>query len=111
MWTSGFLWSWPRTRPSWSDWRRWDTGDRRGNRFTRPVTDIPVRVEAAGGAPVPEAAIDILIRAYTSCARQNLRVGDHLTTTEIRGLADALGRPPVEVSLALTRLNGSSPTG
>lgn len=79
-----------------------------GNRLARPLSDIPVRVESGTEAPMPEAAVDILVPAYTSRPRQNLRVGNHLTTTEVRGLAEAFLRPPVEVNLELTRLNGSA---
>ena len=42
---------------------------------------------------------------YTSRVRQNRRFGTHLVTTEAPGLATALKRPPVTVSLHLHRLN------
>lgn len=76
-----------------------------GNRLVRAVTDIPVEVEAAGAGATREAAVDVLIPAYTSRARDNVRVGDHLTTTEVGGLAEALRRDPIAVRLKLARLN------
>jgi hypothetical protein len=82
-----------------------------GNRFERPITDIPVSVSGAGraqGSEAPIAAIDILIPAYTRRARESYRVGDHLTSTQVRGLAPALNRPSVDVELALSRLNGDA---
>jgi hypothetical protein len=76
-----------------------------GNRFARPVHDIPVRV-AGGGSEPPKAIIDVLVPAYTSRARENLRVSDDLVTTEVRGLPTALRREPVLLQLKLHRLNG-----
>lgn len=79
-----------------------------GNRLVRAIADVPVEVEAPGAAALPEAAIDVLIPAYTSRPRDNVRVGDHLTTTEVSGLAEALRRDPTEVRLQLGRLNGQT---
>jgi hypothetical protein len=76
-----------------------------GNRYVRKLTDIPVELGEEGDEGM-EAAIDILVPAYTSRAKDNVRVGDHLTTTEVPGLADALRRPAAPVSLRLGRLNG-----
>ncbi len=80
-----------------------------GNRFARTMADIPVRTV---GAPDPprRAIIDVLVPAYTSRARQNRRIGDDLVTTEVPGLATALQREPVRLSLELHRLNGDTLT-
>lgn len=78
---------------------------RAGNRFARPMSDIPVRLIGAG-APRPEASIDILVPSYTSRPRQNRKFGDHLVTTEVPGLASTLQNPAIEMSLELHRLNG-----
>lgn len=75
-----------------------------GNRFTREVSDIPLRLnrDRRGSR---RAVIDVLIPAYTSRPRQNRRVGE-LVTTEVPGLAFALKRPAIDLDLQLTRLNG-----
>jgi len=90
-----------------------DAGYRRaaGNRFVRPVQDIPATIESAGGARLAgqyEAAIDILVPAYRSRARDNLRVAEHLTTTEVRGLAHAFNHPAVPLDLEMARQNGEA---
>ncbi|MGH2653001.1 MAG: hypothetical protein ACRDHV_01450 [Actinomycetota bacterium] len=87
-----------------------ETGYRRsaGNRLVRSIADVPVEVEAPGAEATREAAVDVLIPAYTSRARDNVRVGEHLTTTEVGGLAEALRRQPVQVRLQLGRLNGQT---
>lgn len=76
-----------------------------GNTYARPVDDVPVSID-------PEqkrsASIDLLVPAYTSKARDNVKVSDDLTTTEVLGLAEALRRPGVKVSLELHRLNGET---
>jgi hypothetical protein len=80
-----------------------------GNRFVRGVGDIPAGIETGEGAPLSgryEAAIDILVPAYRSRARDNVRIAEHLTTTEVRGLAYAFNRPVVDVDLEMMRLNG-----
>jgi hypothetical protein len=56
----------------------------------------------------PEALIDILVPAYTSRSRENVRVGDDLFTTEVPGLDLAIARPPVTIALDLNRLNGQT---
>lgn len=45
------------------------------------------------------AAVDLLVPAYTSRARQTLKIGD-VVTTEVPGLADAMRRPGVAVTAA-----------
>ena len=79
---------------------------RGGNTFIRTVTDLPTSFSERATTR-PEAAIDILIAPYTSRARDNVRLGDHLTTSEVPGLATALRRPSVDVELTLVRLNSS----
>ncbi len=74
-----------------------------GDRFARPVQDVPV---SAPGAPDPEAVIDLLIPARTSRARRNRAVGPSLVAIEVLGLATALRRPPVTLELDMCRLNG-----
>ena len=78
-----------------------------GNRFARTMMDVPVVVTGAR-EPAREAIVDILVPAYTSRARQNRRIGDHLVTTEVLGLATALIRAPVVLTLELHRLNGET---
>lgn len=78
---------------------------RAGNRFGRPMADVPVRVIGTN-APPPEATIDVLVAGYTSRPRQNKKFGDHLVTTEVPGLSTALQRPAVRMSLEMHRLNG-----
>ncbi len=56
----------------------------------------------------PETFIDVLIPAYTSRARENVRVGEDLFTTEVFGLQLALARPAVTIALTLHRLNGQT---
>ncbi|HET9058396.1 MAG TPA: hypothetical protein VFN61_00625 [Acidimicrobiales bacterium] len=74
-----------------------------GNVFERDVPDIPVA--APPGQP-HRAVVELLVPAYTSRARRNFSLGDHLTTTEVPGLAEALKCPPVVCQLKLARLNG-----
>lgn len=76
-----------------------------GNRWARPITDIPVRLNIEADER-REALIDILVPAYTSRPRQDRRIGEHLVTNEVPGLAAALIRPPVVMTLELYRLNG-----
>lgn len=61
---------------------------------------------AAAATPSPETFIDVLIPAYTSRARENVRVGEDLVTTEVFGLQLALARPAVTIALTMHRLNG-----
>jgi hypothetical protein len=77
-----------------------------GNRFARTVTGMPVKV-AGGHTAHQQAIIDVLVPAYTSRPRQNVKVSENLVSTEVPGLADALARPPVIMSLELHRLNGA----
>lgn len=74
-----------------------------GNTYTRTLNDLPVSI---GEAQTLAASIDLLVPAYTSRARDSVRVSDDLTTTEVLGLAEALKRAGIEVSLKLQRLNG-----
>jgi hypothetical protein len=76
-----------------------------GDRFEKPVADVPAGV--SGTAPSTyRSAIDVLVPAYTSRPRQNVRVSPDLVTTEVLGLQVALARTPVELTLDLRRLNG-----
>jgi hypothetical protein len=59
-------------------------------------------------APKPTALIDVLVPAYTSRARENVRVAADLFTTEVPGLQLALAREPVTIDLELRRLNGQT---
>lgn len=77
-----------------------------GNRFARGLSDIPVKIKDKENAPRPQAFIDVLVPAYTSRARENVRVGDDLFTTEVPGLQLTLARAPVTIALELRRLNG-----
>ena len=78
-----------------------------GNRFARTMADVPVEVVGRGDTP-RQAIIDILVPAYTSRARQNHRISENLVTTEVHGLAAALHRDPVTMTLELHRLNGDT---
>lgn len=62
-----------------------------GNRWERRIDDRRV------------AAVDLLVPAYRSRARDTVRVGD-VVTTEVPGLAEALRRPavPIDAELRLT---------
>jgi len=44
-----------------------------GNRFARGLSDIPAGLTGRGDPPNPEALIDILVPAYTSHPRENVR--------------------------------------
>jgi hypothetical protein len=77
-----------------------------GNRFARELSDIPVGMADESDSRNPQALIDVLVPAYTSRTRENVRVGEDLFTTEVPGLQLALVRPPVTISLELRRLNG-----
>lgn len=75
-----------------------------GNRFARPIDDVPVTVR---GAEAPRSAfVDVLVPSYRTRARSNHRVSDDLVTTEVPGLALALQREPVLLQMELHRLNG-----
>jgi hypothetical protein len=75
-----------------------------GNRFARPVDDVPVTVR--GGEGPRSAVVDVLVPSYRTRARSNHRVSDDLVTTEVPGLALALQREPIVLQMALHRLNG-----
>lgn len=72
-----------------------------GNRFAKQVTNLP----AASGAN--SAVVDVLVPAYTRRARANRSMGEHLTTTEVPGLAFAFKREPVDLTLRVQLLDGS----
>jgi hypothetical protein len=59
-----------------------------GNRWERAIDERRV------------AAVDLLVPAYTSRARDTVRVGD-IVTTEVPGLAEALRRPAVHINATL----------
>lgn len=73
-----------------------------GDRFERKVSDL------AQAVPDREATavIDVLVPSYTSRARKNRRHGDRLVVTEALGLATALQRPAIEMSVVMHRLDG-----
>jgi hypothetical protein len=77
-----------------------------GNRFARELFDIPAGM--IGQSDSPRALIDVLVPAYTSRPRENLRIGEDLFTTEVLGLQLALSRSPVMITLELRRLNGQT---
>ena len=74
-----------------------------GNMFERPVRDIPVDT-SKGDAPV--AQVELLAPAFTSRARENVRVGA-FAVTEVPGLAIAM-RATAAIRLRLIRLNGEA---
>jgi hypothetical protein len=80
-----------------------------GDRFERPVPDIPAGV-CGVALSTYRAAIDVLVPAYTSRPRQNVQIGPDLVTTEVLGLQIALARNPVELALDLRRLSGDKMT-
>lgn len=74
-----------------------------GNTYAKAVNDIPSSVEGEGER---SASVDLLVPAYTSRPRDNIKISEDLTTTEVPGLAEALTRAGIDVSLDLQRLNG-----
>jgi hypothetical protein len=56
---------------------------------------------------VRNAVIDILVPAFTRRARQNLRVGKKLVTTEVLGLAEPFLTDPVVVMLNASLTDGT----
>jgi hypothetical protein len=66
-----------------------------GNRWERRIDDARV------------AAVDLLVPAYRSRARDTVRIGD-IVTTEVPGLADELRRPGVTVDIDIALTNGPS---
>lgn len=74
-----------------------------GNTYAKTLDDIPASIE---GVETRSASIDLLVPAYTSRARDNIKVSEDLTTTEVPGLAESLMRPGIDISLELHRLNG-----
>jgi hypothetical protein len=78
-----------------------------GNRFARSIPGIPVRVIGAQEV-LNQAIVDVLVPAYTSRARENVKITEDLITTEVPGLAAALSRQPMTMTLELHRLNGDT---
>ncbi len=74
-----------------------------GNTFERPVLDIPV--DTSEGDP-PVAQVELLAPAFTSRARENVRVGA-FAVTEVPGLAIAM-MATTAIRLRLIRLNGET---
>jgi hypothetical protein len=72
-----------------------------GNLFARTISDIPVQLIGAHSGP-RQAIIEILVPAYTGRPHQNVQITDDLVTTEVPGLAAALGRPTVIMTLNAT---------
>jgi hypothetical protein len=64
-----------------------------GNRWERSIDDRRV------------AAVDLLVPAYRTRARDNVKVGE-VVTTEVPGLAEALRRPPVHIDAVLRLTDG-----
>jgi hypothetical protein len=74
-----------------------------GNRFTRSISDPG----AGESGRLRNAVIDILVPAFTRRARQNLRVGEKLVTTEVLGLAEPFLTDPVVVMLHASMTDGT----
>lgn len=66
-----------------------------GNRWERPIDASRT------------AAVDLLIPTYRSRARDTVRVGD-VVTTEVPGLAEALRRPAVDMTVDIVLTNEST---
>lgn len=75
-----------------------------GNRFARPIDDLPATVR--GAEVLRYAVVDVLVPSYRTRVRNNHRVSDDLVTTEVPGLALALQREPIRLDMELHRLNG-----
>lgn len=71
-----------------------------GNRYRREIPELRGRVREN------YAVVDVLIPAYTSRPRDNVRVDEKLTTTEVPGLASALLAKPVTVQVRLSPTTG-----
>ncbi|MDQ4144435.1 MAG: nucleotidyl transferase AbiEii/AbiGii toxin family protein [Actinomycetota bacterium] len=71
-----------------------------GNRYRREIPELRDQVEENF------AVVDVLIPAYTSRPRENVRVDDKLTTIEVPGLASALLAEPVTVRVSLSPRTG-----
>lgn len=63
-----------------------------GNRFARRLSDVPVRLTGEEN-PRPEVFIDVLVPAYTSRARQNVAIAEHLFTTLANTTSTQPSRP------------------
>ncbi len=75
-----------------------------GNRFARPIDDLPATVR--GAEVLRYAVVDVLVASYQTRVRNNRRVSDDLVTTEVPGLALALQREPIRLDMEMHRLNG-----
>lgn len=73
-----------------------------GNRYRREVPELRKHVEENF------AVVDVLIPAYTSRPRENVRVDEKLTTIEVPGLASALLVEPVTIEVQLSLRTGGS---
>lgn len=71
-----------------------------GNRYRREILELHDQVKENF------AVVDVLIPAYTSRPRQNVRVDEKLTTIEVPGLAIALLKDAVTVSVNLLPRRG-----
>lgn len=71
-----------------------------GGRFARNVPELDNPNDDA------RAVIDVLVPAYTNRARSDVSIGEEIVTTEVQGLAEALQRPPVDLSLSLETTAG-----
>ncbi len=71
-----------------------------GNRYRREIPELLEQVEEN------YAVVDVLIPAYTSRPRENVRVDEKLTTMEVPGLALALMTDPVRIKVSLSPLAG-----
>ena len=69
---------------------------RTGNRYRREVPELREHVEENF------AVVDVLIPAYTSRPKENVRVDEKLTTIEVPGLASALLVEPVTTKVRLS---------
>jgi len=73
---------------------------RTGNRYSREVPELREHVEENF------AVVDVLIPAYTSRPKENVRVDEKLTTIEVPGLAPALLAEPVMIKMGLSLRTG-----
>lgn len=71
-----------------------------GNRYRREVPELGEYVEENF------AVVDVLIPAYTSRPKQDVRVDEKLTTIEVPGLASALLVEPVTIKVRLSLRTG-----
>jgi hypothetical protein len=65
-----------------------------GNRFARGLADIPAGTKERGDSGNPEALIDVLVPAYTSRPRENVKVGEDLFATAAGTIAPTCHHRP-----------------